>query len=371
MPTNQRLLAVGATLVAPCLMMLGMAFAAPGGTVILAPLAATQSGLPGTTLTHTLQITNAGGTVAITETFTLTTTGNQWPVTLPVTQVQLPGNASATFSVRVTIPSTPTVTSDTVTLAVHQMGSPQVLTAQLTTQFFRVYLPSVSKVSPDLCRPTDEIYGSLPVRDWEPAQRLAEDHADLNLALRSYTPTTAFLGLVDIGGAWDPAPPQLAGVFSPPRAPNIKATYQVYGWDWGCNCRIGPISPPEDPEVTLIDLAATPGETVHVPDRVDGEISQEGYKALVLYASTNRLTLKYTAEDNVIVGYTVHMESICVDPNLLALYQKLNNEGRHELPALKGGQALGSVPGNRVGIVIRDTGTFMDPRSRKDWWHGY
>jgi len=370
MPTNRRLLAVGVTLAGALLIVLGVAFAAPGGTVILAPLAATQSGLPGTTVTHTLQITSSGGTAAITETFTLTFTGNQWPVTLPVTQVQLVGNASVTFSVGVTIPSTPTVTSDTVTLAVHPLSSSQVLTAQLTTQFFRVYLPSVSKVSPDLCQPTNETYGSLPVRDWEPSPP-AETHPDLNLSMRGYTPTTAFLGLVDIGGAWDPAPPQLAGVFSPPRAPNIKATYQVYGWDWTCNCRTGPISPPEDPEVTLIDLAATPGETVHVPDRVDGEISQDGYKVLVLYASANRLTLKYTAEDNVIVGYTVHMESICVDPNLLALYQKLNNEGRHELPALRGGQALGRVPGNRVGVVIRDTGTFMDPRSRKDWWHGY
>ena len=232
------------------------------------------------------------------------------------------------------------------------------------------YLPVTLKMFPDVCRPTGEIYDALPIYDWEPAERPAQDHADLNLALRGYTPINAFPGLVDIGDAWDPAPPQLAGVFSPPRAPDIKTTYQVYGWDWGCNCRIGPISPPEDPEVTLIDLAATAGETVHVPDRLDGEIAP-GYKALVLYADATRLTLKYTAEDNVIVGYTVHIENICVDSNLLALYQQLNGADRHELPALHGGQAVGRARINRVGVVIRDTGTFMDPRSRKDWWHGY
>lgn len=367
MPMNQRPLVILAALAIALMLMLGIAFAAPGRTVILDPSMATKSGLPGTTITHTLQITNAGGTT--TDTFTLTYAGNQWPVMMPVTQAQLAPDSSAAFNALVTIPPTSTTTRDTFTVTVYQQGTAQVLISQLTTQFFRVHLPVVIKVFPDLCQPTGESYGSIPVRDWEPSPP-AETHADLNLAVRGYTPTTAFLGLVDIGGAWDPAPPQLAGAFSPPRAPNIEATYQVYGWDWGCNCRIGPISPPEDPEVTLIDLAATPGETVHVPDRSGGDIGQ-GYKVLVLYADTERLTLKYTAEDNVIVGYTAHLENICVDPNLLTLYQQLNGAGRHELPALRGGQAVGRVPGNRVGIVIRDTGTFMDPRSRRDWWHGY
>ncbi len=368
MPVNQRLVVMGITLTIAVLMLLGVAAAAPGGTVILDPPVATKSGLPGATITHSLHITNAGGTT--TDAFTLTLAGNVWPVSLPVSQAQLSPNAGATFNVIVTIPLTPTTTSDTVTVAVYRQGSTQVLTSQLTTQIARIYLPVILKMIPDVCRPTGEIYDALPIYDWEPAQRPAKDHADLNLALRDYTPINAFPELVDIGGAWDPAPPQLAGVFSPPRAPDIKTTYQVYGWDWGCNCRIGPISPPEDPEVTLIDLAATPGETVHVPDRLGGEIAP-GYKAMVLYADATRLTLKYTAEDNVIVGFTVHIENICVDSNLLALYQQLNGADRHELPALHGGQAVGRARINRVGVVIRDTGTFMDPRSRKDWWHGY
>jgi hypothetical protein len=210
-------------------------------------------------------------------------------------------------------------------------------------------------------------YGSLSVADWEPAQRRAEEHGDLNLALRSYTPTNALLSLMDIPGDTEPGAPQLAGIFAPARAPSFKATYRVHDWNWDGNC---PGDPIEEPEVTSVDLAATPGESACLPDRLGGDVG-EGYKALVLYATPQRITVKYTREDNVIVGYTLHVENISVDPNLLTLYQRLNDEGRHELPALRAGQAFGRASSDRVGLTIRDTGAFMDPRSRKDWWHGY
>ncbi len=215
--------------------------------------------------------------------------------------------------------------------------------------------------------PVRASYGSLSVANWEPAQRRAEEHGDLNLALRRYTPTNASLSLVDIGGDTDPGAPQLAGIFIPARVSSFKATYRVNDWNWDGNC---PGDPIDEPEVTLVDLAATPGESLHLPDRLGGDIGG-GYKALVLYASAQRLTLKYTREDNVIAGYTLHVENIDVDPNLLALYQRLNNEGRHELPTLRAGQAFGRASHDRVGLTIHDTGAFMDPRSRKDWWHGY
>ena len=215
--------------------------------------------------------------------------------------------------------------------------------------------------------PVSTSYGSLSVANWEPAQRRAEEHGDLNLALRSYTPTNASRSLVDIGGDTDAGAPQLAGILAPTRAPSFKATYRVNDWNWGGNCRGDPI---EDPEVTLVDLASTSGESLCLPDRSGGDIGK-GYKALVLYAEAQRLTLKYTSEDNVIAGYTIHVENIDVDPNLLALYQQLNDAGRHELPALHAGQVFGRASSDRVGLAIRDTGAFMDPRSRKDWWRGY
>lgn len=365
MSTHQRLLAVGATLAVPWLMMLGMALAAPGGTVILAPPAATKSGLPGTTVTHTLQITNAGGTAAITETVTWTYTGNQWPVTIPVTQAQLAPDASASFNVMVAIPLTPTATRDTVTVTVYRQGSAQVLTSQLTTEFFRVFLPSVLKVFPDLCRPTDESYGSIEIPNWR-LPPPAETHPDINLAVRGYTPTVAFLGPVDLGDT-DPSGPQLAGLYPTPHLPGFEAAYQVYDWDWGNQRRGDPI---DAWDVTMLEMAAIPGETIHLPNREGSEIAP-GYKALVLYASPTRLTLKYTSEDSMATGFGLHLENICVDENLLARYTTLNNEGRHSLPVVRAGQAIGRAAEDKIGVAVRDTGSFMDPRSRYDWWRGY
>ncbi len=233
---------------------------------------------------------------------------------------------------------------------------------------YYAYLPIISSDKTEICRPIEgAVYGTYQIPNWTPPQRPAEEHGDLNLALRGYTLTTAYLGLIDMGGATDAKAPQLAGVFASPHAPQFTAVYRVYNWDWNCNCRDGLI---DDWEVTLADLAATPGETVHMPD--SGYEIGGGYEATVLYASDSRLTLKYTAEDNVVSGYTLHLENICVDPNLLSLYQSLDGAGRHSLPALRAGQAFGRVRNNgKIGLAIRDSGAFLDPRVRKDWWKDY
>ena len=96
----------------------------------------------------------------------------------------------------------------------------------------------------------------------------------------------------------------------------------------------------------------------------------------MLYAEEKRITLVYTRRDTVVGGYTVHLENVCVDPNLVALYQaQTGAEGWHtsgHLPALRNNQALGTVLGNEIQVVIRDgAGTFLDPRSKKDWWKNY
>jgi hypothetical protein len=231
---------------------------------------------------------------------------------------------------------------------------------------FTSYLPLVMR---DWCSFVySETYGQLEIPNWSSSPP-AENHPDINLAVRSYTPTTDFLGLVDINGLTDPGAPQLVGLYACPRPPVVKAVYQVNEWSWDCNCPIGPI---DDPAVTLMDLAVFPGEAIRVPDRSGSDIGN-GYKALVLYASADghRITLKYTSEDNMVAGYGLHLENVCVDPDLLALYNTLNSAGRHELPALRAGQAVGRACSDRIGVAVRDTGGFMDPRSRKDWWHGY
>ena len=226
----------------------------------------------------------------------------------------------------------------------------------------RAYLPLVARPLMS-CAPTGEAYGVLAPID--PATGDMSQHPDVNLAIRGYVAAAAYLGLVDYGGNIDPNAPQLYTLFGDRRTPSFKAAYRVYQWDWSCNCRGGPIT---KWDVTLLGMRTTPGEIIHLP--VAGYDVGGGYGALVLYAEPTRLTLKYTREDNVISGYTLHLENICVDANLLALYRQLNAAGRSELPALRPGQPIGRAPGSEIRAAIRDTGAFLDPRSRKDWWQG-
>jgi hypothetical protein len=226
-----------------------------------------------------------------------------------------------------------------------------------------VYLPLIAKA--EVCQPIpEESYGDFPVNG-DRTDPPAEEHPDLNLALRGYELTDAYKGLVDYSGGSDSNAPQLPGLFADNRTATFSNVYQVYGWDWECNCRGSLIT---DWDVTLAGLAVTPDETIHVPD--SGYSIGGGYEVLVLYATSDRITLKYTPDDHVKWGYTLHVENICVEPRLLALYQSWNDAGRGSLPALRAGQAFGRARGSEIGVVIRDWGAFMDPRSRKDWWQG-
>lgn len=206
-------------------------------------------------------------------------------------------------------------------------------------------------------------FGVLGAGGWEGRDPVT--HPDLNLGVRSYRMVDAFRGLVDYDGETDNNAPQLWGLFADRRTPVIAHTYQVFDWDWSSNSRGEPI---EDFDVTMTGLRVEEGETIFTPDF--GHEIGEGYVALVLYADKHRITLKYTGEDNVIDGYTLHIEGLCVYSNLLNLYNARHAEGRGGLPALRPGQPIGYVPGNEVGVAIRDRGAFLDPRSRKDWWQG-
>ncbi|MCC7539641.1 MAG: hypothetical protein IT379_25690, partial [Deltaproteobacteria bacterium] len=189
------------------------------------------------------------------------------------------------------------------------------------------------------------------------------EHGDLNLELRGWTPVDHELGLVDIDGPTDDIAPTLATLFADDRVPTFVAGFAVHQWDWGCNCRGGPI---DAPEVTLSALGTDAGEILEAPD--SGYDIGDGHDVLVLYIGDESVTLKYTREDNVVSGYTVHLQGVCVDPRLRALYHASDRAGRADLPALRGNQAFARARGDRVLVAIRDTGSFMDPRSRKDWW---
>lgn len=236
------------------------------------------------------------------------------------------------------------------------------------------YLPLVAV---DAASPTQvpvlppRIFDSVPVEGgslgWP-----AQVSPDVNLVWRSYVPTTAYLGLVNYNGETDDDAPQLAAMFTPPHLPGFAVAHQVYDWDWECNpppgCR-GPLLTYPYP-VTLLEVTATAGEPLAIAGR-RAAIYAPDYKAMVLYAEESRLTLTYTREDSPANGYLLHFEDVAVDPALVALYRRLDAEGRYSLPALRNGEVLGTASGSTIKIAVRDRGSFMDPRSCKDWWSDY
>jgi len=226
-----------------------------------------------------------------------------------------------------------------------------------------IFLPAV--MGEQSCAVPGVAYGTLPVAG-PTTGRPAAEHPDINLAIRGYTPTTAALQLVEYGGDGDALAPQLDTLFADRRLPTFTGAFRVYKWDWDCDCRG---EPNENWPVTLLGMGVALGEVIHTPD--SGYDIGGGHDVLVLYAAPGRLTLKYTREDNVVSGYTIHLEDVCVEPHLLALYHAANAAGRDQLPALRGGQPLGRALGPQIKVAVRDTGTFLDPRSRKDWWKAH
>jgi hypothetical protein len=240
----------------------------------------------------------------------------------------------------------------------------------------RLFLPLVSSSptapaqSPvvDCPATSTRSYDLIPI---EPpsTDRSAEIHGDLNLALRGYVATNALLKIIDVDGPADDNAPQFSSIFGDARTPQFTSAYRVYDWDWGCGgdgCRSAQLTPRE---VSLLGLGISPGEAVSIPSRGPRIYAGE-YKVLVLYATEDRVTLGYTRRDSVAPGYTVHMEKLCTDPNLVALYRQANANGRVSLPALRNGEVLGTARAGEILVSIRDKGTFMEPRSRKDWWKG-
>jgi len=231
-----------------------------------------------------------------------------------------------------------------------------------TAAIGRTYLPLIA--SPACAPILGESYAAVSLTGTHPALA-AEVHPDLNLAVRGYAPTSAELSLVDYGGGADPGAPQLDDLLSNGTA-SFGAAYQVFEWDWDKMHRGPRIA---SPSVTALGLNVRRGETLHVP--ASGYTIGEGWEVLVLYASDERITLKYTREDNVVYGYTLHVEDACIEPRLLALYEVCEAAGRTCLPALHERQAFGRARADQVVVAIRDHGCFLDPRSRKDWWQGY
>jgi hypothetical protein len=217
---------------------------------------------------------------------------------------------------------------------------------------------------PDPCEPIPGAsFTSLPTIGAPTVSPPAAQHPDINLKIRGWEPTGGSLGLVDYNGPTDPNAPRLNTLYQDGHIPTFLQNYRVNDWDWSTNSVGGPIT---SSPVTLVDFPTSQGMVLQVP--MDGYDIGNGMQARILFADADSVTLKYTGEDNVIYGYTIHMVGICLDPALSALYHSDDAAGRKSLPALAGKQPFARARGGAVSIAIRDTGTFMDPRSHKDWW---
>ena len=102
-----------------------------------------------------------------------------------------------------------------------------------------------------------------------------------------------------------------------------------------------------------------------------------GAEAIVIFADEDTVTLHYTREDSAAVGYTLHVDQICTDPNLLALYNSLDApagpryqypSSGYNLPVLAAGQPFGTTGFGEMVVAVVDTGAFQDTRSCNEWW---
>jgi hypothetical protein len=226
-------------------------------------------------------------------------------------------------------------------------------------------LPSVysPKLPPLDCSVPNTNYESLSVIG-PPLTEDPETNHTINLSVLGYAKVDETLKLVELGPVHDSKAPQLPGMFGDLRTPAFTTAYRAYNWDESCNCPVDNNSPWG---VTVLGMGVAPGETIYTPD--SGYDIEGGYEYLVMYAGASDLTLHIGREDE-FYGYVVHIDGVCTDPGLTALYQQLHAAGRSRLPALRGHQAFGKALGSEVQVAIRDWGGFLDPRSRNDWWQG-
>lgn len=235
------------------------------------------------------------------------------------------------------------------------------------------YVPLlITDTQPRCPQTSNNSYATLPIQGTPRSSSYAPaDDPDLNLSVRGYAALPGLLSLVNINGPTDDDAPQLASIFRPSRLPVFSSVFRVFDWDWACvtapagqGCRDDLIS---FPDYTALSMVTKAGESIYPPARRPN-ILPGGYIALVLYAEEERITITYTREDTPARGYLIHLENFCVDPNLLELYRSLDQAGRSSLPGLTGDSSLGTAVATPVIVAVRDTGSFMDPRSAKDWW---
>lgn len=185
-----------------------------------------------------------------------------------------------------------------------------------------------------------------------------QNSPDVNIKLRGSQPVDGQKTLVKINGPTDPIAPQLCTLFSTTHLAPIVNLYAIGRYQ-------GLSSGTESDPPHLVDFQTTPGENIRLP--WSGYDIGGGYGAMVVYADSDSIALHYENTDGTVDGYALHLLNFNVSPALLTLYNQ-NASSRDVLPVVMPGQTLGTARGSTITVSIRDTGSFMDPRSVKDWW---
>ncbi|MBN1260883.1 MAG: hypothetical protein JXB35_09405, partial [Anaerolineae bacterium] len=276
---------------------------------------------------------------------------------LPVTQS---GGSAVTVAFTWQLAGTKTVT----VTAVNACGTVVAATHQVAVSAGpkQTFLPLLQRSYRPACTPIPGVsYEALWVDRGGAPPPDAEHDPGYNLGLLDYEVTDAYKGLVNYGGDTDPHAPQLVHLFGPPRLPVFSEVYRLYH-AYG--------QPITDWPVTMAGFEVSPLEIIHLPESGYRIEPSTDHQALVIYASEDRIAFNYGRRDT-LAGYTIYVDGICVEPTLLALYRQLDAEGRVYLPALSGGEPFGRAHDVEIRVVIRDCGSAMDPRARKDWWKGF
>jgi hypothetical protein len=248
---------------------------------------------------------------------------------------------------------------------------------------YKAYIPRVVNSLPDCPVSSSSAFETIafqggPYKD----NRLTDENADFRMSILGYSPNpNAVLGLVTYNGTPDSDAPRLHTIFTPARVPAFVQVSTINQWNWNESApppygTRGSLNTDWD-KSTVLTMRTTNGESLNVPAR-NAPINSD-YKAMVLYASENELTVAYFPYDHVLIvssltGYAVHMQNFCVDPNLVALYRAQLSNGKRStmrLPVVRSFQRVGWARGNAVTVAIRDGARYMDPRSAGDWWAGH
>ncbi|MEK7127386.1 MAG: hypothetical protein AAB838_01525, partial [Patescibacteria group bacterium] len=198
---------------------------------------------------------------------------------------------------------------------------------------------------------------------------------DVNLRLRSWAPIQGDTALLPgVQGPTDPNAPRIYTMFKDGTQTNLQISnmYQLNDWNWTTNT-VGKAMTPEPlvygdgtnvPAASLFGFNVGPGQNVLVP-QANYDVGNH-YQAILEYIDGTSAVVKYTPSQDLTGNYyMIHFEDFSASQDLVKAYNDAKATG--DLVWLPAGLSLGKTTGE-IKVAMRDSGSFMDLRSIKDWW---